>query len=242
MSKDSGGDSAASSAFSTMASSEYSLRATLESALPAPGGLPGLSSAETRVSDGVHGQCKTCDEACGKQSYCPKHRRAKESIMRQACKGWSEGQPETEEVAAFHTIFGRLARKAKGGNEAVQAMCGDNSLANQVLVEFCETYPDGKEMGKSTRGKVRGKISLTRYVHQHSYQQSVENVSARRKWDFEFFWNQMKHGRAWAFEKSLKEWNKLRDTPGTKRDYLGPVDAPLRLPSQDNASSRASGR
>ena len=180
--------------------------------------------------------CKVCGVAASEgQSYCRKHRQAFECIQRQAIKGTEKGTVETPEYKAFCTVFGRAARKATKDKPAVTAVKCDEALANKVLVDFLENFPDGKESTgtKSSKGKFRGQINLCQYIHTHEVEHEKATTEEEGFMDFEFFWIHMENTRKWKYERSKKMWNQLEAAleanPSLPHDHKGPPESPLRL-------------
>jgi hypothetical protein len=191
----------------------------------ASGGCGGASSSYT-VDDGS-GVCKVCDDMVGfgiKSKFCPIHRRAHDSISRQALKGIrmdpATKQPiETDQSLAYKQVFGHV----KKGQVTYE---GDAAIAARVILDFCEQFPEGKE--KST--KQRGPITLSRYVHEQGNRIEDQMVSERPLWDYELFETQLCNLRRWKPQKCKHMWDTvLKPEPTCKGDNGGPPDAPLRL-------------
>ena len=126
--------------------------------------------------------CAACDEeSVGKKSrYCARHRRAFESIQRQAMKGVltdpdTKAQVDTDESKAFKQIFGFKNKNCVNYEP-------DDDLGALVLTNFLREYPDGNE--KST--KQRGKLDLCQFVEKKGSRVSNDAESKGFKWDKDF--------------------------------------------------------
>ena len=185
------------------------------------------ASSETESFSGMLARCACCDLVVkNKNRFCEVHNRAFESIQRQALKGWKEGDPETPEVSSFKEIFGW---KRRGGDEG---------MASQVLCDFVDRFPDGKNTGSRTT-KLRGQICLVQYSHAKStflnnYMQEKDPL-----WDQEFFLRQMDNLRGWKTERALAEWARIKAIGG-ERDEGGPAHSKERLAIPSNLVGMAS--
>jgi hypothetical protein len=101
---------------------------------------------------------------------------------------------------------------------------GNSTLANQVILDFCANYPDGK-CGPSR--KKRGEVSLTSYTHTSGKKVARVQKSSTYKLDYEAFVGKMKFIRNWNPVKADGEWKKL-DVPDNFADNKGPAEHPRR--------------
>ena len=126
---------------------------------------------------------------------------------------------ETAESMNYKQIFG--ARKTKH----LPAYAGKPEVAVQVVLDYCELYPDGKE----TSTKARGILKLAQYSHSLGTMVSTSEFSQRPQWDLELFTNQMWNLRKWSAEKCRTEFRKMLEDPATRGDNGGPPEAPARI-------------
>ena len=122
----------------------------------------------------------------------------------------------SQHLISYLKIFGNRAT----GNQ------GQPALATQVLCQYCDASPDGKEK----KGAKRGTLSLTTFSHEHSVKKARTRRRGKAIWDFEIFINQMKLLRGWMPERCEKEWAALLQIPENLVDKTGPHAArPERL-------------
>ncbi len=161
--------------------------------------------------------------------YCQIHRKAYDNIKRRSMKGITELVLATDESRSFFQIFGDRHSE------------GDPCVANNVLLDYTERFPEGKE---TVPGKTRGVVTLVQYVHSRGSRQSVEDVTRRPKYDYEAFVSAMHVNRGWTPARCKVEWAKLRADPTTKSDQKGPPYDPTRpqLPSWMLCSDREEDR
>ncbi len=95
----------------------------------------------------------------------------KKKVGAESASSSSTDAQMTEEHKAFIKIFGDRKNP------------GDQTLANKVLLEYCENFPEAEE--KST--KCRGKVQLTSYVIKTGARHAKRTVKGKRKMDYEAF-------------------------------------------------------
>jgi hypothetical protein len=90
-------------------------------------------------------------------------------------------------------------------------------LIADILMKYCDNFPDGKEKA----GKKRGFMTLTTFLHEHSVKRSKTKRRAKSIWDWELFTTQMKFLRGWLPERCEKEWHALVMVPENVVDKQG---------------------
>ena len=209
--------------------------------------------------------CPVCHEPKkGKKRYCDKHHKAFECIQTSATKpkpgtelkvkkkqkkkqdrakkkkaakkgdkvssdGPSSSDLRSDEITvehkAFNKVFGFKRHK------------GEPMLQQQVLLKFCDDFPEGS----APKGKKRGDgFTVTNFVHDQGTRVSKKQVSSKAKWDYEFFCKQMSALRGWPATKAHEKWTEL-DTPENFADNLGeaPFRKRLRIPPNLSGGDRS---
>ncbi len=95
---------------------------------------------------------------------------------------------------------------------------GDPATATQVLIDFCEQFPEGK--CGATRKK-RGDMMLAQYTHAKGKRVAKKTISSKYKLDHEAFIVRMRAARDWSAERAAAEWRRL-DQPEQFADMKGP--------------------
>ncbi len=163
------------------------------------------SSART-TSTGTVGKktCPLCDAiTAGTSRFCGLHKRAYESIYRQATKDAGSTM-----CADFVAIFG----------DKRAATFAQPSVAYKVILDFCELNPDGK----GAAGRKRPLQDLAQYVHSQGAREEEQHRVVCMKWDFELFCTEMASRRGWSVAQCRTKWDELEADPSTGRDMLGP--------------------
>ena len=148
--------------------------------------------------------CMVCRQprANAKSKYCAVHKRAQESIFRDASK-----DKTSAEWAAYQEVFADELRAAK------------------CLADFLEQHPDGK----SKRGMSRGQVNWSEYTHSYRAGLRAADRDVCRKLDYEVFVKLMERNRGWPLQRANREWETLKNNPDIGRDQNGPTEHQLRL-------------
>ena len=163
-------------------------------------------------------QCELCTQPCAAgHSRCWPHKRAYDCIQKQCWRARKKDAALEEQPKAYQewvAIFG----EGRAGPP-------DQMLANQVVLDFAEKYPDGQ----SKLGQKRGQAQLITYIHSHLVTASSSKSIGLPLWDFELFVNQMKNFRGWSQTQSKQQWDALEREPSNFRDNQGPAKHPRRI-------------
>ena len=107
----------------------------------------------------------------------------------------------------FRQVFGHN----RGGGEPV--------LAQRVLLDFCDKYPEGSEKKGVKRG---GNFSITNYVQNTGSRRVKRQRRQRPKMDYEWFITTMETQRKWSAAKADAKWKELDAVPANFADHGGP--------------------
>ena len=114
----------------------------------------------------------------------------------------------------FRQVFGHN----RGGGEPV--------LAQRVLLDFCDKYPEGSEKKGVKRG---GNFSITNYVQNTGSRRVKRQRRQRPKMDYEWFITTMETQRKWSAAKADAKWKELDAVPANFADHGGPEPWTKRL-------------
>lgn len=169
-----------------------------------------VSSVCSPVQD--MGTCGACDELVrAKSRWCTTHHRAAECLRSMSLKGCTKTY-DTPAGIAYKQVFGARATK-----EGLPTYDGDPDKAAQCVVAFTEQFPEGDK-----KTKKRGNVDITTFFHITSHHEVQENVSRRRRYDFQLFSMELKAKRGWSAARIKHEWDDLeRNTSANDKDEGG---------------------
>jgi hypothetical protein len=115
---------------------------------------------------------------------------------------------------AYDNIYQQC--KGKGKTEATSKAWDaifqaedQETLRCNILCDYIAQFPDGREDKRAPRGK----IDLTQYTHELAAKQSVEDIEATAKLDYEAFIHRMEHNRGGTPPKRPLHGRSSRQTP-----------------------------
>lgn len=146
----------------------------------------------------------------GKDARCARHKRAFECIWRDYVK---KAGSDTERARTFYTIFGNTKR--------AEEFPGQPDIAEQVLMDFCDQFPESVDGSRAKRGDV----NLSKFAHVQGCRKATDEVSASEKMDWELFAGKMKLFRCWDKEVARQHWRALEADDNVDRDNKGIKDS-----------------
>ena len=106
---------------------------------------------------------------------------------------------------------------------AWQRVMADPQASAKCILDFDRSFPVGG------RGKKRGSIDWSEWVHEFRVEHSKSDRSNERKLDWEAFIPAVRAARGWTLERANVEWERLKGDKSVERDMGGYGDFKLRL-------------
>ena len=167
--------------------------------------LAGHSPSQDTTTQKASKTCILCDEpSVARKLYCKRHRQCFDCLSNDAT-AFKKKDPNSPEWLAWQRVM------------------ADPQASAKCILDFDRSFPVGG------RGKKRGSIDWSEWVHEFRVEHSKSDRSNERKLDWEAFIPAVRAARGWTLERANVEWERLKGDKSVERDMGGYGDFKLRL-------------